>query len=44
VDGGHLFDLFAEDAVTEFVVTVPGYPKRIEGRRQDALTATASSP
>ena len=31
VDGGHFFDLFADDAVTEFVVTVPGYPKRIEG-------------
>jgi ketosteroid isomerase-like protein len=32
VDGAHFFDLFADDAVTEFVVTVPGYPKRIEGR------------
>src|SRR6202165_2670085 len=32
VDGGHFFDLFADDAVIEFVVTVPGYPKRIEGR------------
>jgi ketosteroid isomerase-like protein len=32
VDGAHFFDLFADDAITEFVVTVPGYPKRIEGR------------
>jgi uncharacterized protein len=32
VDGGHFFELFAEDAVTEFVVTVPGYPSRVEGR------------
>jgi ketosteroid isomerase-like protein len=32
VDGEHFFELFADDAVTEFVVTVPGYPKRIEGR------------
>jgi ketosteroid isomerase-like protein len=32
VDGGHFFDLFADDAVTEFVITVPGYPKTIEGR------------
>jgi ketosteroid isomerase-like protein len=32
VDGEHFFDLFADDSVTEFVVTVPGYPKRIEGR------------
>jgi ketosteroid isomerase-like protein len=35
VDGDHFFELFADDAVTEYVVTVPGYPKRIEGR--DAL-------
>ncbi|MFC8831545.1 nuclear transport factor 2 family protein [Streptomyces sp. NPDC057137] len=35
VDGGQFFEWFADDAVTEFVVTVPGYPKRIEGR--DAL-------
>jgi ketosteroid isomerase-like protein len=32
VDGGQFFDLLADDVVTEFVVTVPGYPKRIEGR------------
>jgi ketosteroid isomerase-like protein len=32
VDGAQFFDVFADDAVTEFVVTVPGYPKRIEGR------------
>lgn len=35
VDGEHFFDLFAEDAVTEYVVTVPDYPRRVEGR--DAL-------
>ncbi|MFJ3219679.1 nuclear transport factor 2 family protein [Kitasatospora sp. NPDC086801] len=35
VDGDHFFDWFTEDAVTEYVVTVPGYPRRIEGR--DAL-------
>jgi uncharacterized protein len=34
-DGDHFFDLLAEDVVTEFVVTVPGYPRRVEGR--DAL-------
>ena len=32
VDGAHFFDLFADDAIIEFVVTVPGYPRRIEGR------------
>lgn len=32
VDGAHFFDLFADDAVIEFVVTIPGYPKRIDGR------------
>ncbi|MFF7469004.1 nuclear transport factor 2 family protein [Streptomyces sp. NPDC008092] len=33
VDGEHFFDLLAEDVVTEYVVSVPGYPRRIEGRR-----------
>ena len=32
VDGEHFFDLFAANAVTEYVVTVPGYPRRVEGR------------
>jgi ketosteroid isomerase-like protein len=29
---GHFFDLLAEDAVFEFVITVPGYPLRVQGR------------
>ena len=29
---GHFFDLLAEDAVFEYVITVPGYPRRVEGR------------
>lgn len=33
VDGGHFFDLLAEDVVFEYVITVPGYPRRVEGRR-----------
>lgn len=32
VDGEHFFDILAEDVVTEFVVTVPGYPPRVQGR------------
>jgi uncharacterized protein len=32
VDGDHFFDLLADDFVIEFVITVPGYPKRVEGR------------
>ena len=32
VDGEHFFDFFAEDAVTDYVVTVPDYPRRVEGR------------
>jgi ketosteroid isomerase-like protein len=31
-DGGHFFDLLAEDVVVEYVVTVPGYPRRVQGR------------
>src|ERR1700761_1381984 len=32
VDGAHFFDLLAEDVVFEYVITVPGYPRRVEGR------------
>ena len=32
-DGGHFFDLLAEDVVVEYVITDPGYPRRIEGRK-----------
>jgi uncharacterized protein len=33
VDGDHFFDLLAEDVVFEYVITVPGYPRRVEGRQ-----------
>ncbi|QUQ65818.1 nuclear transport factor 2 family protein [Kutzneria sp. CA-103260] len=32
VDGDHFFDFFADDAVTEYVVTVPGYPRQVDSR------------
>jgi ketosteroid isomerase-like protein len=32
VEADHFFDLLAEDIVTEYVVTVPDYPPRVEGR------------
>ncbi|HEV3360571.1 MAG TPA: nuclear transport factor 2 family protein [Pseudonocardiaceae bacterium] len=35
VDGEDFFDIHAEDVVIEYVITVPGYPRKIEGR--DAL-------
>jgi ketosteroid isomerase-like protein len=31
-DGGHFFDLLADDVVFEFIITIPGYPRRIAGR------------
>jgi ketosteroid isomerase-like protein len=33
VDGEHFFDLLAEDVVFEYIVTVPGYPRRVAGRQ-----------
>ena len=33
VDGRHFFDLLAEDVVFEYVISVPGYPRRVEGRQ-----------
>jgi ketosteroid isomerase-like protein len=32
-DGEDYFDMLADDVVFEYVVSVPGYPKRIEGRQ-----------
>jgi ketosteroid isomerase-like protein len=32
VDGDDYFDLLADDVVFEYVICVPGYPKRVEGR------------
>ena len=32
VEGDHFFDLLAEDIVTEYIITVPGYPPRVDGR------------
>ena len=33
VDGEHFFDRLADDAVFEYVVSVPGYPRRVVGRQ-----------
>jgi uncharacterized protein len=33
VDGDNFFDILAEDVVIEYVVSVPGYPRRVQGRR-----------
>ena len=33
VDGEDYFDLLADDVVFEHVISVPGYPKRVEGRQ-----------
>jgi uncharacterized protein len=32
-DGADYFDLLAEDVVFEYVISVPGYPRRVEGRQ-----------
>lgn len=32
VDGTDFFDMHTEDAVIEFIITVPDYPRRIVGR------------
>ena len=34
VEGEHFFDFFADDAVTEYVVTVPGYPRQVNSRAE----------
>lgn len=32
VDGEDFFDLLTDDVVFEYVISVPGYPSRVEGR------------
>ncbi|MFD9667885.1 nuclear transport factor 2 family protein [Rhodococcus sp. NPDC059968] len=32
VPPGHFFDLLAEGIIVDYVITVPGYPRHIEGR------------
>ena len=32
VDGGHFFDLLADDVIFDYIISVPGYPRRVEGR------------
>jgi hypothetical protein len=32
VDGGHFFDLLAEDVVFEVIITLPDYPRQVVGR------------
>jgi ketosteroid isomerase-like protein len=31
-DGPHFFDMLAEDVIFDYVITVPDYPRHIEGR------------
>jgi ketosteroid isomerase-like protein len=33
VDGAHYFEMLAEDVVFEYIITVPGYPRRVQGRQ-----------
>jgi ketosteroid isomerase-like protein len=33
VDGDDYFDLLAEDVVFDYVISVPGYPRQVEGRQ-----------
>lgn len=33
VDGEDYFDLLADDVTFEYVISVPGYPRRVEGRQ-----------
>ena len=32
-DGGHFFDLLAENVVFDYIITTPEYPRHVEGRK-----------
>jgi ketosteroid isomerase-like protein len=34
VDGDDYFDMLADDVIVEYVISVPGYPKRVKGRKR----------
>jgi uncharacterized protein len=44
VDEGHFFDLLADDAVFEYVISVPGYPRKVVGRESVAELYRGYSP
>jgi ketosteroid isomerase-like protein len=44
VDGGHFFDLLAEDVVFEFIITVPDYPRQVVGREHLIELYEATAP
>jgi ketosteroid isomerase-like protein len=31
-EGGHFFDLLADEVVFDYIITIPGYPRHVEGR------------
>ncbi|MGA9875541.1 MAG: nuclear transport factor 2 family protein [Solirubrobacteraceae bacterium] len=33
VDGDDYFDMLADDVIFEYVISVPGYPRRLQGRQ-----------
>ena len=32
-DGGHFFDLLAENVIFDYIITTPSYPRHVEGRK-----------
>jgi hypothetical protein len=42
-EGDDYFDLLADDVTFEYVISVPDYPRRVEGRRQIIYSGSASS-
>jgi hypothetical protein len=32
-DGGHFFDLLAATVIFDYIITTPGYPRHVEGRK-----------
>ncbi|MCU1491453.1 MAG: hypothetical protein JWM85_2858 [Acidimicrobiaceae bacterium] len=32
-DGQHFYDLLAEEVIFDYIITTPGYPRHVEGRR-----------
>ena len=43
-DGGHFFDLLAEDVIFDYIITTPGHPRRVEGRKASPSSTALTAP
>jgi hypothetical protein len=43
-DGGHFFDLLAEEVIFEYIITTPGYPRASRAARPSTSSTGRTAP